>query len=91
MLLRIGGPYNGYRNGEVIELDDEEGQELYDKLGGEPRVSVLGDLRGPDGPTKEELYAEAQELDIHGRTGMDKQQLADAIEAAKAAPPTDDD
>lgn len=32
-----------------------------------------------DGPTKEELYERAQELDIQGRSDMDKEELAAAI------------
>lgn len=36
-------------------------------------------------PTKEELYEEAQELDIKGRTKMDKAELAAAIAEAKSA------
>lgn len=42
-------------------------------------------------PTKAELYEKAQELDIEGRTNMDKAELAAAIEAAEAAPDDDND
>lgn len=46
MLLRIGGPYLGYNNGDVIELDEEAGQKVLDALGADSgRVEVLGDLR----------------------------------------------
>lgn len=37
--------------------------------------------------TKAELYAEAQTLDIEGRSNMDKEELEAAIEAAQAADP----
>lgn len=45
-------------------------------------------VTGPDessdeivaGPTKAELYEEAQELDIEGRSSMDKDELAEAVE-----------
>ena len=37
---------------------------------------------GSSPPTREELYSEAQRLDIHGRSKMNKQQLQDAVEAA---------
>lgn len=33
--------------------------------------------------TKEELYQEAQDLDIDGRSSMNKDELADAVEAEK--------
>lgn len=35
-------------------------------------------------PTKEELYEKAQELDIEGRSTMDKAELAEAVAAAEA-------
>jgi hypothetical protein len=37
-------------------------------------------------PTKEELYEKAQELDIDGRSHMDKAELAEAVAAAEAQP-----
>ena len=36
-----------------------------------------------DGETREELYREAQELDVEGRSKMNKRQLKDAVDAAK--------
>jgi hypothetical protein len=33
-------------------------------------------------PTREELYSEAQRLDIQGRSKMNKQELQEAVEAA---------
>ena len=37
--------------------------------------------------TKAELYTEAQALEIEGRSTMDKDELAAAVEAAKSADP----
>lgn len=37
-----------------------------------------------DGPTKKELLDRAKELDIAGRSGMDKAELASAVEEAEA-------
>jgi hypothetical protein len=37
-------------------------------------------------PTKAQLYTEAQALEIEGRSTMDKEELAAAIEEAKADP-----
>lgn len=39
---------------------------------------------GPgSGPTRDELYGEARRLDIEGRSKMNKQELKQAVEAAK--------
>jgi hypothetical protein len=35
------------------------------------------------GPTREELYREARRLEIQGRSKMNKQELQEAVEAAK--------
>jgi hypothetical protein len=35
------------------------------------------------GPTRDELYAEARRLEIQGRSKMNKQELQQAVEAAK--------
>ena len=35
------------------------------------------------GPTRDELYAEARRLEIEGRSKMNKQELKQAVEAAK--------
>lgn len=51
----------------------------------------------PDEPTLEQLRARASELDIAGRSSMNKPQLHDAIAVAEGlapaedVPPTDDD
>jgi hypothetical protein len=37
----------------------------------------------PSGPTKDQLYGEARRLDIQGRSKMNKQELQEAVEAAK--------
>lgn len=36
-------------------------------------------------PTKEELYEEAQELDVEGRSTMDKDELQEAVEKAASS------
>jgi hypothetical protein len=39
------------------------------------------------GPTRDELYSEAQRLEIEGRSKMNKKELAEAVEAAKTGEP----
>jgi len=39
---------------------------------------------GPNEPTKSELYDQAQELDIEGRSAMDKNELQQAVEKAQS-------
>ena len=41
----------------------------------------------PGSPTRDELYSEAQRLDIQGRSKMNKQELQEAVEAAKTGGP----
>jgi hypothetical protein len=36
-----------------------------------------------DGPTREQLYQEARRLDIEGRSKMNKQELQNAVKAAR--------
>ena len=36
-----------------------------------------------DGPTRDELYREAKEIGVEGRSKMNKRQLQEAVEAAK--------
>jgi hypothetical protein len=38
-------------------------------------------------PTRDELYSEAQRLEIEGRSKMNKKELAEAVEAAKTGEP----
>lgn len=40
-------------------------------------------------PTKDDLMEEARELDIEGRSSMNKDELAAAVDAAKGNPPND--
>lgn len=48
------------------------------------RRDASGEARDGDGqPTREELYERAQELDIDGRSKMDKEQLENAIAGHK--------
>ncbi|GAA3465823.1 hemerythrin domain-containing protein [Nonomuraea roseola] len=49
----------------------------------ERRESELLALR-PPAPSKEELYKQAQEADIPGRSTMDKDELAEAVKKAKS-------
>jgi hemerythrin-like domain-containing protein len=44
--------------------------------------AVAGGPSGTDGATREELYEQAKQLDIQGRSTMDKDQLAAAVENA---------
>jgi hypothetical protein len=39
------------------------------------------------GPTRDELYTEARRLEIEGRSKMNKQELQEAVEAAKTGGP----
>ena len=48
------------------------------------RNGVLPQGSSPaEGPTRDELYREARQLAIEGRSKMNKQELQEAIEAAK--------
>ena len=47
------------------------------------RVAAVDDPTAVE-PTREELYARAVELDIHGRSSMTKEELAEAIAAAES-------
>lgn len=69
---------------------EEEEQELFPKLRdafGEGRLSELGEQlqeakqrRELDHASKEELYEQAQQLDIEGRSSMTKEQLGEAVQ-----------
>ncbi|MDP9021650.1 MAG: hemerythrin domain-containing protein [Actinomycetota bacterium] len=67
----------------------EEEQELFPQVRdglGDDALQELGDRmrqaaeRGGQEPTKDDLYQEAQDLDIEGRSKMDKDELAEAVE-----------
>lgn len=48
------------------------------------RRDASGEAKGGDGsPTKAELYDQAKDLDIEGRSDMDKEQLENAIAGHK--------
>jgi hypothetical protein len=51
-----------------------------------PRKPAAAYRKPAEGPTRDELYAEAKSLGIKGRSGMSKQQLTEAVRAAKAEP-----
>jgi len=51
---------------------------------------VTEETHESDEPTKEELYEKAQELDVEGRSTMDKAELAEAVEEAEEADDTEE-
>lgn len=52
------------------------------KREGDPRRTHGGHVAGLH-KTKDELYAEAKKLDVKGRSSMNKEELAEAIQAAR--------
>lgn len=46
-------------------------------------------MNAPEGPTKDELYERAQELDIEGRSEMTKDELQSALDAAEGSTDAD--
>lgn len=76
-------------DGTRQESDEEESDEVGPRAGpgGGPAPDDADteprDDGGDDGPTKEELMAKARQLDIPGRSSMDKDQLQAAIEEAE--------
>lgn len=50
-----------------------------------PEGNVQPETGEDQGPTKAELYEKAQELDIEGRSTMDKDELEKAVEEAEDA------
>jgi len=61
---------------------EEEENEAFPKLRKAMGAPAKGSDSGGDEPTKEELYQQAQEQDIEGRSNMTKQELADALAKA---------
>lgn len=64
----------GYKTGEEFEHEFEPFAEAALLEGG--GIEILGE------PTKQELLAKAQELDIEGRSNMSKEELKAAIDDA---------
>jgi hypothetical protein len=73
----------------LLERDDGSSRELPPPT---PVPSAAGTSNGASGtgrssaggePTRDELYREARRLEIEGRSKMNKQELKQAVEAAK--------
>lgn len=67
-------------------VEEEEGEafpRLREANGGDGRSSSTGSGRGGAEPTRDELYEQAQELGITGRSEMTKEQLRRAVEQAR--------
>ena len=58
----------------LLEPDAGPGPALSPPVAGPPQAT---------GPTRDELYSEAQRLEIQGRSKMNKEELKKAVEAAK--------
>jgi cation transport regulator ChaB len=71
------------KQGDHWELKDEKGpSDPQSKQGGKAARDRPKKTHGgvdAEGTSKQELYERAQKLDIEGRSGMTKEQLADAI------------
>lgn len=64
----------------LLELEQESAAPPQTSTGGS-RENGAG--AGSGEATREELYREAKELDVEGRSKMNKRQLKDAVDAAK--------
>jgi hypothetical protein len=67
-------------------LEREAGAvELAPSTSGDEQAATRNGARKaePSGPTKDQLYTEARRLEIQGRSKMNKQELQEAVEAAK--------
>jgi hypothetical protein len=68
---------------EALPADRElQGTQEGDE-GSEPPADEGSDEEPPPEPTKEELLERARELEIEGRSGMNKEELAEAVAAAE--------
>jgi hypothetical protein len=72
----------------LLERDDEPAQapsppEQTPARGANRDGAAPSGASGAEGPTREELYREARRLEIQGRSKMNKQELQEAVEAAK--------
>lgn len=80
-----------YRQDIRDGMSDAEAQERAEQRAEEQRAAAESasedegsEAAGDDGPTKEQLVERAKELDIEGRSSMNKEQLQEAIAAAEA-------
>lgn len=62
------------------ESDEASKTSTQDKSSGE-RGGQRSGRKGPRGRTKAQLYAEAKDLGVDGRSSMDKEQLREAVDA----------
>jgi hypothetical protein len=69
----------------LLEPDQRQAMRPAQNAGSSERPAKQGSSR--QGPTRDELYSEAQRLEIEGRSKMNKKQLAEAVEAAKTGEP----
>ena len=63
--------------------DDEEGSDDAEARRDQRQQSTQNDAPA-DETTKEELLEQARELNVHGRSSMDKEELAQAVEAEES-------
>jgi hypothetical protein len=66
--------------GEEIIVETRDREVIETDASGESRRTNSERREDADGPTKEDLLARAQQLDIPGRSTMSKEELADAID-----------
>ncbi len=73
---------NSIKNEDVYEAlrDDGASKEKAARIANaQANGSIDNDRRNLEDRTKDELYDQAQEIDIEGRSEMDKQELIEAI------------
>lgn len=67
---------NRARSGESAEASKTSTKDKSPQQRGGQRS---GNRKGPDGPTRDQLYNEAKKRNIHGRSTMTKKELAKAL------------
>jgi hypothetical protein len=85
--VRVGGQYR--EAGELVpEAEGWRNRDAWIRGGyisAIPKEKVADELPAEDeGPSKTELYEQAQELEVEGRSSMDKDELAEAVEGREA-------
>ncbi len=65
-------------------VDGDRLQELGMAFAARRAQELTGHSFGPDGRTREDLYEEARELDVPGRSSMTKEELARGIQQAQS-------
>ncbi|GGK62100.1 plasmid stabilization protein [Nocardia camponoti] len=61
----------------------EESRGVSERTAEHIAAATVNKQRAESGETKEDLYREAQRLDIHGRSTMSYEELAKAVKGAK--------